>query len=207
MDNAIHKLAALFREFPGIGPRQAKRFVYYLLTRSGDERREIAARITALSREIERCSSCFRFFEKRGRTGQALCAVCADANRDPALLMVVPRDIDLEAVEKSGSYGGGYFVLGGTVPILEQDPEKRVRIRELREAVKKRIKAGLKEIIVATSLNPEGENTFELVRSLLAPETGSAGVRLSGLGRGLSTGTELEYSDAETLKNALKNRQ
>ena len=120
--------------------------------------------------------------------------------------MIVARDVDFEAIEKSHSYLGYYFILGGTVPILEKEPDKKIRAKELLALTKKRGADGLKEIIVATSVNPEGENTFEYVEKLLSPVTRQFGIKFSGLGRGLSTGTELEYSDSDTIKNALKNR-
>ncbi len=121
--------------------------------------------------------------------------------------MVVPRDIDLENIERTGAYSGKYFVLGGTVPILEKEPEKRIRQKELLGTVSERIKSvKLKEIILAMNLNPEGENTVDYIKKLLASFTLKPKIRISTLGRGLSTGTELEYSDTETLKNALKNR-
>ena len=70
-------------------------------------------------------------------SGSSLCSICSDESRDSSMLMIVPRDIDLEAVEKSGSYRGLYFVLGGVVPILEKEPEKRIRIKELESRIKK----------------------------------------------------------------------
>lgn len=120
--------------------------------------------------------------------------------------MIVARDADLEAIEKSHSYNGFYFVLGGTVPILEKEPEKKIRSKALTGLVKKRAAEGLKEIIIAASVNAEGENTADFVAKLLTPIIAQFNIKLSGLGRGLSTGTELEYSDADTIKNALKNR-
>lgn len=116
------------------------------------------------------------------------------------MLMIVPRDIDIEAVEKSGSYHGYYFVLGGVVPILEKEPEKRIRINELEKTINRR-KESLKEVVLAMNANIEGENTAEYIKQHI----GSIYV-ISMLGRGLSTGAELEYADPETLKNAFLHR-
>lgn len=203
--DSINKLAELFKEFPGIGPRQAKRFVYYLLVRNNGYLDNLSKLIVELKKEIRNCLSCFRFFPTDAAKS-SLCSVCRDGNRDGTVLMITARDVDFEAIEKSHSYNGFYFILGGTVPILEKEPEKKVRSKELVAAVSKRAAAGLKEIIVATSVNPEGENTFDYLAKLLAPSLKEFGIKLSGLGRGLSTGTELEYSDSDTIKNALKNR-
>lgn len=188
----------MFAKFPGIGPRQAKRFVYFILSRNGSYASELVQAIQNLKREISQCSECLRHFPSNG---QKTCSICADDTRDSSLLMVVPRDIDLEAVEKSGSYKGRYFVLGGVVPILEKEPEKRIRIRELEARLKG--ETDIKEVILAMNANLDGESTVEYLKDKLGK---IENVQFSILGRGLSTGTELEYADPETLKNALLHR-
>ena len=119
--------------------------------------------------------------------------------------MIVARDVDMENMEKTGVYDGYYFVLGGTVPILEKEPERLVRIKELEKRLAK--EADLKEIIIAMNANPEGENTEDFLRLRIKEISGAKNINLSTLGRGLSTGIELEYSDSDTLKSALKNRE
>lgn len=197
--NSIDKLSEIFARFPGIGPRQAKRFVYFLLSRNGDYTGELVRAVQSLKKEIMQCGECMRFFSKDGQVSK-LCSICVDETRDSSMLMIVPRDIDFEAVERSGSYKGYYFILGGVVPILEKEPEKRIRIKEL-EA---RIKNGkdIKEIILAMNANIDGENTAEFIKQKYQ------GIALvfSTLGKGLSTGAELEYADPETLKNAFLHR-
>lgn len=116
------------------------------------------------------------------------------------MLMIVPRDAELEAVEKSGSYRGYYFVLGGVVPILEKEPERKIRLKELDERLKK--DTHIKEVILAMNANNDGENTADFIRERYQ---GSV-FTFSILGRGLSTGAELEYADPETLKNAFLHR-
>jgi recombination protein RecR len=132
--------------------------------------------------------------------------VCGDIARNQKILLVVARDSDLDAIEKSGSYKGKYFVLGGTIPILEKEPEKRVALRELVARAAALAEKGLAEIVLALSANTEGENTANEAARALAPLAKKRGIKISTLGRGLSTGSELEYCDSETLKNALKNR-
>lgn len=201
--DTLHELSELFRTFPGIGPRQAKRFVHHLLTRRADAAR--LAELTAhIGKHVIRCEECRRFVSKEGAL--KICRICRNENRDRSTLIVVAHDVDLEAVEKSGSFRGIYFVLGGTVPILDKQPETRVALRELITFVEERARAGLKEIVLALSANTEGENTAEIVGSALAPLVRKYTLKLSRLGRGLSTGTELEYADAETLTNALVRR-
>ncbi len=120
--------------------------------------------------------------------------------------MVVARDSDFETVEKSGAYKGLYFILGGTVPVLDKEPDKRIRLRQLLEEVAGK-KSSLKEVILSLNATPEGEHTATIVREALQKVTKNWSLSISVLGRGLSTGAELEYVDGETIKNALQNRR
>lgn len=204
--NSIDKLTEIFRSFPGIGPRQARRFVYHLLSRNGNYSEELVRAIENLKKEIAQCSECLRHFAKNGHTTNT-CSTCSDDTRDPSLLMIVPRDIDMEAVERSGGYKGYYFVLGGVVPILEKEPEKRIRLAELEKKIQNN--PALKEVVLAMNANADGEHTAEFLREKLSTDLHRKGlgkVDFSILGRGLSTGTELEYADPETLKSAFLHR-
>ena len=213
--DTIDKLTEIFKSFPGIGPRQAKRFVYFLLTRNKSYIKDFTTLVEELQKEIQVCQECFRYFTK-GRVPAVLCEICSGKNRDNDSLMIVARDIDLENIEKSHSFNGKYFVLGGTVPILDKNPETRVRLKELLALVERKsapnhqgetlMKGGLKEIILGFSINPESEYTADFIIQALNPLVTKYNLKISHLGRGLSTGTELEYSDADTIKNALKNR-
>jgi recombination protein RecR len=198
--NSIDKLSEIFSHFPGIGPRQARRFVYYLLSRNHTFSEDLIRAIENIKREITQCSSCLRFFTKNG-SPSTLCSICGDTSRDSSLLMIVPRDIDLEAIERSGSFNGYYFVLGGSLPILEKEPEKRIRISNLETRINKDWEK-LKEIILGMNANAEGENTADFIKEKFK----NLDIPFTTLGRGLSTGAELEYADPETLKNALLHR-
>ncbi|MBX4195892.1 recombination protein RecR [Candidatus Parcubacteria bacterium] len=198
--NPIETLSEIFAHFPGIGPRQAKRFVYYLLSRDRNTVESFIEAVKKLKAETLQCTECKRYFNKSG-SQMPICPICADDNRDNSLLMIVPRDADFEAVERAGSYKGYYFILGGSLPILEKEPERRIRIKELMAKVKKN-QDSIKEIILAMNANAEGENTEIFIKETLK----DAGIPFSTLGRGLSTGSELEYADPDTLKNALLHR-
>lgn len=189
----------MFGKFPGIGPRQAKRFVYYLLSRNPSYAEDLVESIQALKSEILQCPSCQRFFAKNGHDTK-LCPTCSDASRDNSMLMIVPHDADFEAVEKSGSFRGRYFVLGGVVPILEKEPERKIRLHELDERLNR--DSHVKEVILAMNANNDGENTADFIRERYQGKN----FVFSTLGRGLSTGAELEYADPETLKNAFLHR-
>jgi len=201
----INTLTEIFRHFPGIGPRQAKRFVYYLLNQSPESLKNLTNQILSLKKNIRQCQNCFRYFNLNHRFEATLCKICQDQSRDESSLMLVERDIDLEAVEKAGTYRGHYFVLGGVIPILEKEPSKRVRLNELSKIITQKSSA-LKEVIIATSANAEGDNTAEFLQSFLKDSVIKSNFKISLLGRGLSTGSELEYADPETIKNALFNR-
>ena len=199
----IEKLASYFQKFPGIGPRQAKRFVYFLLTQEKGVLEEIARLVKELKDKTVECNHCHRFFEADGYA--EACDICGSPNRDAHLLMIVEKDADLEAIEKSGVYNGRYFVLGGTVSLLDGTP-KTLRVEDLLSRVRD-TNGGLTEIILATGAHPEGEMTADHVRTLLSHLLDKQKFTLTLLGRGLSTGTELEYSDRETIRNALINRR
>jgi recombination protein RecR len=201
--NSIDKLAEYFIKFPGIGPRQAKRFVHFLLTRNPGFLYEFADLIKQLKKDVKTCESCSRFYSIESDSN--FCRICENPNRDDSVLMVVAKDADLENVERVGNYNGLYFVLGGLLPILEKEPEQRIRIKKLVELIKKK-NGSLKEIILALSLNPEGENTLEYLTQQIKLIKTKSPLKITTLGRGLSTGTELEYLDDNTFENAFKNR-
>lgn len=200
--NSLTKLQELFGKFPGIGPRQAKRFVYFLLRKDQRYIDELSRAIIDIKKHVRICQKSFQYFYSE--SGEELSPIARDKNRDTTVLMVVERDSDLEAVERSGTYNGHYFVLGGTVPVLEKTPQKFIREKELLKIVDDKIKnEGLTEIILAMNATPESDHTAGYVNSLLKEKS----IKISTLGRGLSTGTELEYSDSNTIKNALENRK
>ena len=199
--DVFESLTEHFKKFPGIGPRQAKRFAYYLLARDANTLKNLSELILAIKKETMICTNCFRFFAKKK---SPLCPICTNETRDHGLLMIVAHDVDIDAIEKSGSYTGYYFVLGGNLPILEKNPDEYIRSKELLRKVKGNQK--IKEVILALDVNPEGEYTLEYITKILEPFSKAGALNVTHLGRGLSTGTELEYSDTETIKNALKGR-
>lgn len=199
MRDRIEDLSAAFNRFPGIGPRQAKRFVYHLLAISQGDRNRLADLIANLGQDVAQCRMCMRFAPVNA---DALCNYCADQGRDDAILMVLEKDQDLVAVERAGTYRGRYFVLGG---VLTLSGKGAIRERDLVRVVEERSRNGLSEIVLALSATSEGEHTADRVRELLAPLRGP--ILISELGRGLATGSELEYADSATLSAALQNRK
>ncbi len=208
----INSLTDLFKKFPGIGPRQARRFVYYLLSTDQNYLNQLGEKVQNIKKDIKQCLSCGRFFSNGYPLQTDKCKICADEQRDKSSLLIVEKDIDLDAIERAKIYNGYYFVLGGNVPILDPEPENHIRFFPLLKELKRRQKEdGLKEVIIALSATTEGDHTTDWLinklRNVTNPPTPSgAGLKISLLGRGLSTGSELEYADPETIKNALKNR-
>ncbi len=208
--DTIEKLTEIFKEFPGIGERQAKRFVYFLMARNPDYSTNLSNLIKELKKDTFQCSECFKFFTVGAKNlpaqaGEKLCEICRDKNLDESILMIVEKDSDLESIHKSRVYNGKYFILGGLVPIVEKNTNSRIRLNELVKKIQN--SRDLKEIILAFSLSPQGNHTDFYIRNQLNSLVEPLNIKISSLGRGLSTGTELEYSDNDTLKNAFKNRQ
>ena len=198
----IERLSALFEKFPGIGPRQAQRFVQYLLRSAPGLRRELIDSLRDLGSTVHQCVSCMRFSSSE----RGLCALCSDSHRELSLLAVVATDADLLAIERSKTFRGRYFVIGGLIS-LASEKANGLRIRELLASLHNRAESGLSEIILAFPANPEGDATAIRVREELDGPTKISGIKISTLGRGLSTGSELEYADPDTLKSALDNRK
>ncbi|MEK7144969.1 MAG: toprim domain-containing protein [Patescibacteria group bacterium] len=195
----IDELAKALARFPGIGPRQGKRFVYYLLSVPAAERAQLVQLISSLGKDVRQCPECMRYFNG---SSASICNYCSDKTRDDTQLILVEKDQDLAAVERAGTYKGRYFVLGGVLTLTGKGV---IREKELLKAIEKRVKNNVKEIVLALSATSEGEHTADRVRELLMPYRDH--LKMSELGRGLATGSELEYSDPETLRAALTNRK
>jgi recombination protein RecR len=200
----LEKLIRHFEKFPGIGSRQAKRFAFHILTLNQNDVTDLAELIRSIRLNVAECPSCCRFHSMYNN--QPLCTICSTGERDRSKMIVVERDTDIDAIERGGVYEGLYFVLGGTVPLLNTQDIKKLRGGVLKHLVETRVNEGLKEIILGFSINPDGENTGRYIESLLKESIAGHELIISHLGRGLSTGSELEYADPETIKNAFKNR-
>ncbi len=195
----INELQDLLSDMPGIGPRQARRIIQFLLAKTPAYRELLLERIKAVGKQMSQCAQCFRYDTV---SVDGACSLCSNGTRDHETLMVVERDIDIEAVESSGAYSGVYFVLGG---LMSMTKTKRSGLSPRTKELGARIAHGdVREIIFALSTTPEGDYTAtELAKEL---STQNSSLKTTLLGRGLSVGAEIEYADAETLRSALKNR-
>jgi recombination protein RecR len=197
--NSIEKLTNIFKRFPGIGPRQARRFVYFLLSQKQSYIEELIKEIQVLRTNTTQCNECFIYFTRDNFS--ELCETCSRSDTDTSTLLIVSKDVDVEAVKKADVYKGRYFVLGGTLPFLEKNPQEYIRNIELQKHIDRNTST-LKEIIFALPVTPEGDNT----RKYLLDTLKLGAVVSKTLGRGLSTGIEIEYSDTDTIINAFKNK-
>ncbi len=200
--DSLKRLQQSFKRFPGIGERQAMRFAYFLATANEGYVRELLENVSALRKGVRRCSRCFALSEN---IEGGLCKECRDPSADRTLLLVLEKDADRERFIQSHTYNGTYFLLGGLAPAIEKDAASHIRTTELGKLIE--TEAGtLKEVILALSSTPDGGRTEALLRHKLEPITDKHFISISILGKGLSTGTEIEYSDSDTLGHALESR-
>ncbi len=192
--SAIEKLIRLLSRFPTVGPRTATRFAFYLFELPTTERKKIAEAINSLNK-VGGCKKCFRSIGEE----KEICSICSDKTRDKSTLCVVEREADLESIEKTKGYRGVYFIFGGTVSPLRKEDFKKVNGKELKKRASGK---EVKEVIIATNYNTEGEATALYIERVLK----DVDVKTSRLGRGMPTGGELEYADEETLKSAFQKR-
>jgi len=194
----IQNLIDQFAKLPSVGPRQAARFVFYLIKQPKKELDEFTKAVLGISKNLKNCSLCFRFMETTGN----ICDVCKDTKRDNSTICIVEKDTDIEAIEKIGRYNGLYHVLGNNgIKDFGEKNIQELHLKELIERIKKNQE--VKEIIIATSATTEGDTLALYISRLLKP----LDIKITRLGRGLSTGSELEYMDEETLTNALLSRK
>jgi len=198
--NQLEKLTQALNSLPGLGPRQAKRLALYLITERQDIGQNLIKSLEEARDDVHYCQKCQGIFFDKADT----CRICRDPDRDRSVLMLVENDLDKDSVEKTSVYRGLYFILGGSVPLTESDL-KNTNLRQ--EQLKKRLEADsekLQEVILGFSYTPQGEHTARVITKYLADFTNR--IKITTLGRGLSVGTELEYSDADTFKHAFSNR-
>lgn len=200
--DGLTQLTELLRELPGIGPRQARRLALYLVRRDRAWVHELAKTLTTARDQVRTCTLCMRLFP--AREDSKLCSICTSDRREASLLLLVERDVDLENIERTGAYNGRYFVLGGTTSPLDKTPEKSIRLHALEKRAQD---TALLEVVLACSATTDGDDTVLFLREHLEKVLEGRPVRITLLGRGLSTGTELEYVDRDTMESALKGRR
>lgn len=189
----IERLVAALRRLPGVGEKSATRLAFHLLSAPERQAQELADAILRLKKEIVLCTECFDL------TDASPCALCRDERRDSSLVCVVEEPADLAAVERSGGFRGRYHVLGGALAPIDGIGPEELRIAELEE----RVRAGVREVVLATNPTAEGDATAHYLAERLRP----TGVRLTRIACGMPLGGDLEYADHVTVSRALENRR
>lgn len=181
-------------KLPSIGMKSAQRLALHLLKVPKEDALRLADAIRAVRERVGFCTTCGNFSETDP------CALCGDPRRSPSVLCVVEQPVDVLAFERTGQFPGRYHVLGGALSPLEGTSPEQLRIRELLS----RLRGGeVKEVILATNPNVNGEATALYLSRLLTP----LGVRVTRIARGVPMGSDLEYSDQVTLARALEGRR
>lgn len=192
---ALEKIIGLFRKFPGVGPKQAERFALYVVRASDPEIEGLVEALREVKASVRYCRECFNYAEGD------LCPVCSDEHRDRSLICVVERPQDLAAIEKAKSFNGVYHVLHGAVsPAAGVTPE-HIKLKELLDRVKA-ADGGVKEVVIATNPDADGEATAMYLIRLLKPYAG----KITRIAYGVPLGGDIDYMDEVTLGYALKGR-
>jgi recombination protein RecR len=180
---------------PGIGPKSAQRLAYHILKGDDATAQRLADAIVEVKRSIHFCRQCFNF------ASDDLCEYCADPRRDASIICVVEEPRDVVAVERTGEFGGWYHVLQGAISPMEGIGPEQLRVHELID----RLADGttVKEVVIATNPNVEGETTALYLARLIKP----LGVKVTRIASGLPVGGDLEYADEVTLGRALEARR
>jgi recombination protein RecR len=190
----LNKLVEEFGRLPGIGPKTAERLAFHILKAEAPEAMALADAIRNVKTKIRRCKTCYNLSEAD------ICQICADTRRDRSLICVVEQPKDVVCLEKTGACKWLYHVLGGHIAPLEGIDASDLTIDKLVE----RVRGGeVKEIIMATNPNLEGDGTSLYIGSLLRP----LGVKITRLARGLPTGGTIEYASGRILTDAIVGRQ
>ncbi len=191
---SLRSLIEELGRLPGVGPKSAQRIAFHLLKVPDEDARRLAEAIVAVKEQTTLCPVCFNVAEG-GR-----CTFCADDRRDATTLCVVEDPRDIISVERTHQFTGRYHVLGGALNPLEGVGPEQLRVRELVDRVGQ---DGVREVILCTNPNLEGEATAMYLARLLKP----MGVRVTRIASGLPVGGDLEYADELTLGRALEGRR
>jgi len=192
---ALEKIIGVFRRFPGVGPKQAERFALYVVRSSGPEIENLVEALREVKASVKYCSECYNYAEGD------LCPVCADEHRDRSLVCVVERPQDLAAIEKAKSFSGVYHVLHGAVSPASGVSPEQIKLKELVDRVKAS-DGGIKEVVIATNPDADGEATAMYLIRLLKPYVG----KITRIAYGVPLGGDIDYMDEVTLGYALKGR-
>lgn len=191
----LELLVEELKKLPSIGQKSAQRLAMHLLRMPREEALRLAEAIRVVKEKVGLCQTCGNFSDEDP------CRICADPQRDPAVVCVVEQAVDVLALERTGHFRGRYHVLGGALSPLDGTHPEDLRIQSLLERLRQH--AEIAEVILATNPNVAGEATALYLSRLLTP----LGIRITRIARGVPMGSDLEYSDLVTLARALEGRR
>ncbi|MCK9360930.1 recombination mediator RecR [Patescibacteria group bacterium] len=190
----IQNAAAAFDALPGVGPRAALRYAYWLVTQPKEVIERFSRSIQTLADQVRHCDVCGQWADR------SPCSICSDPKREASQICVVATSQDIKSVEETGVFKGIYHVLGGTIDPIEGRTPDTLRIKELMARVQMPV---IKEVILALDADVQGDVTALYLKKQLS----ALPLKVTRLARGLPTGAALEYADAHTLADALQNRK
>jgi len=191
---SLERLIRALLKLPGIGQKTATRLAFYILKTDKDEVKELGEAILQIKEKILRCSICYNIGEN------SICHICSDASRDNSIICIVEDPLDLLAIENTKEYKGIYHVLEGCLSPLDGIGPEQLRINEL---LKRLSNSNVKEVIIATNFNAEGEATAMYLAKILKP----LGIKITRIAYGLPIGGDLEYADEVTISKAIDGRR
>jgi recombination protein RecR len=191
---SIEELIECLVKLPGIGRRSAERIVNYIISATLEEAQVFSDSIRKVKETVHFCSSCNNLSE------QDTCMICQDSNRKKEIVCIVEKPSDVNALEKSGTYQGVYHVLHGSIAPLEGKGPEDLKVQSL---IKRIQNNEVKEIIIATDADTEGETTAYYLAKMIKPH----GIKITRIGVGIPMGSNVEYSDPSTLSIALNTRR
>jgi recombination protein RecR len=199
---AVQDLIDELGRLPGIGPKSAQRIAFYLLKLSSDDALRLARAISVVKERVSWCRRCFNIAEgaAEGVAGSVECDICQDGRRDPSVVCVVEEPRDVVAVEKTREFHGRYHVLQGAISPIDGIGPEKLRVRELLARLDTE---AVKEVILCTNPNIEGDATALYLASLLK----LLPLKVTRIASGLPVGGDLEYADELTLGRALEGRR
>jgi len=191
---SIENLINEFRKLPGIGPKSAKRIVFFLLKLSHSDIVKFSRNLIEMKEKVKFCSKCYSLTE------EDICHICRDQSRDRKKICIVEEVSDVIIIEKTGEYKGLYHILGGLLSPIENVGPDEIRVPRLLERVKAN---NIEEVIIALNPTVEGESTAMYLKKILTP----FGVKVTKLASGLPVGGDLEYADEITIGRAISDRR
>jgi recombination protein RecR len=193
-EGSLQDLIDALGKLPGVGPKSAQRLAFYFLQADSSSVEQLARLLMEVKQKVKSCKQCGAVSETE------MCAICTDTRRDITLLCVLEEAKDISSIEKTREFKGRYHVLGGVISPIDGIGPDQLRIKELINRVSQE---QIKEVIIATNPNLEGEATASYLVKVLEPTS----VLVTRLASGLPVGGELEYADEVTLGRALKGRR